>query len=73
MVYLLLYVDDILIASKDKMEVDHIKQQLHDEFEMKGLGLTKRTLGIEITRDRNSGRPGSESPSWMLNSISLVS
>ena len=25
MVYLLLYVDDMLIASKDKMEVDRIK------------------------------------------------
>ena len=37
MVYLLLYVDDILIISKDKMEVDRIKQQLCGYFEMKVL------------------------------------
>ena len=54
MVYLLLYVDDMLIASKDKMEVDHIKQQLCGEFEMKDLRQAKRILGMEITRHRKN-------------------
>ena len=55
MVYLLLYVNDMLIASKDKMEVDRIKQQLRDEFEMKDLRLAKGILGMEIMRDKKNG------------------
>jgi hypothetical protein len=31
-------VDDILIASKNKVEIDRLKAQLRIEFEMKGLG-----------------------------------
>ena len=37
------------------MEVDHIKQQLRGEFEMKDLGPLKRILGMEIMRDRKNG------------------
>ena len=51
MVYLLLYVDDMLIASKDKIKVDRIKQQLRGEIEIKDLVPTKRILGMEIMRD----------------------
>ena len=54
-VYLLLYVNDMLNASKDKMEVDCIKQQLHGEFKIKNLGPAKRILGMKITRDRKNG------------------
>ena len=54
MVYLLLYTDDMLIASKDKMEVDRIRQQLRSESRLKDLGLAKRILGMEITKDRKS-------------------
>ena len=53
-VYLLLDVDDMLIASKDKMEVGRIKQQLRDEFKIKDLGQAKMILGMEITRDRKN-------------------
>ena len=54
-VYLLLYVDGMIIASKDKIEVDRIKQQLHDKFEIKDLGSANRILGMEITRDEKGG------------------
>ena len=37
-IYMLLYVDDMLIASKDKSLIDKLKSQLSDEFEMKDLG-----------------------------------
>lgn len=37
-VYLMLYVDDMLIASRDKVEVNIVKKQLKSEFEMKDLG-----------------------------------
>ena len=51
-VILLLYVDDILIASNSKSKVEKLKSKLSREFEMKDLGAAKRILGIEIKRDR---------------------
>ncbi|KAG8486257.1 hypothetical protein CXB51_019640 [Gossypium anomalum] len=51
-VYLLLYVDDMLIASKSKVEIERLKTQLNFEFEMKDLGEAKKILGMEICRDR---------------------
>lgn len=46
--YLLLYVDDILIASKDKVEVHRLKAHLSNEFKIKDLGDAKKILGMEI-------------------------
>jgi hypothetical protein len=54
-IYLLLYVDDMLIAAKDKSEIAKLKAPLNLEFEMKDLGATKKILGVEIIRDRKSG------------------
>ncbi|KAI3465815.1 hypothetical protein Pfo_022478, partial [Paulownia fortunei] len=55
-IYLLLYVDDMLIASQSQMEIDKLKAQLNQEFEMKDLGKAKKILGIEISRDRTRGK-----------------
>jgi len=49
--HLLLYVDDMLIASKDKSLISKLKSQLIREFEMKDLGVAKKILGMEIQRD----------------------
>ncbi|KAG7532846.1 Zinc finger CCHC-type superfamily [Arabidopsis thaliana x Arabidopsis arenosa] len=54
-IYLLLYVDDILIASKDKRSIEDLKALLGSEFEMKDLGEAKKILGMEIERDRSKG------------------
>ncbi|KAH9762289.1 hypothetical protein KPL70_000762 [Citrus sinensis] len=54
-VYLLLYVDDILIAGKDLSDIKELKNLLKGEFEMKDLGSAKRILGIDIVRDRTVG------------------
>ena len=43
---MLLYVDDVLIASKSKVEIDKLKAQLAEEFEMKDHGEAKKILGI---------------------------
>ena len=51
-VYLLLYVDDMLIAAKNLSEIHILKMQLSSEFEMKDLGATKKILGMEIKRER---------------------
>ena len=47
-IYLLLYVDDMLIASKNKVEVEKLKTQMSIEFEMKDMREAKKILGMEI-------------------------
>ncbi|CAM8928612.1 unnamed protein product [Rhodiola kirilowii] len=50
--YLLLYVDDILIMSNSESEIAKIKKELNSNFDMKDLGTAKKILGINIVRDR---------------------
>ncbi|GJT93061.1 retrotransposon protein, putative, ty1-copia subclass [Tanacetum coccineum] len=52
-IYLLLYVDDMLIACKSKAEIGSTKTLLKREFDMKELGEAKKILGMEIIRDRS--------------------
>ncbi|KAL4590248.1 hypothetical protein LXL04_003174 [Taraxacum kok-saghyz] len=54
MIYLLLYVDDMLIAAKNMKEIQKLKHQLKADFEIKDLGASKKILGMEIVRDRKS-------------------
>lgn len=54
-VYLLLYVDDILIASESQYEIYKIMKLLSSEFEMKDLDCANKILGMKITRDRKKG------------------
>ena len=54
-IYLLIYVDDMLIASKNVEEIEKLKKQMKNEFEMNDLGEAKKILGMEITRDREKG------------------
>ncbi|KAH9778870.1 Integrase catalytic domain-containing protein [Citrus sinensis] len=52
-IYLLLYVDDMLVACKSREEIEVLKNLLSSEFEMKDLGSAKKILGMEIKRDRS--------------------
>ncbi|GKA20789.1 retrovirus-related pol polyprotein from transposon TNT 1-94 [Tanacetum coccineum] len=52
-IYLILYVDDMLIACKSKAEIGSTKSLLKKEFNMKELGETKKILSMEIIRDRS--------------------
>ncbi|CAM8986467.1 unnamed protein product [Rhodiola kirilowii] len=54
--YLLLYVDDILIMSNAESEIEKIKKELSMNIDMKDLGNTKKILGINIIRDRPNKR-----------------
>ena len=45
-IYLLLYVDDMLIAARSKAEISMLKTQLGKEFEMKDLGAARKIPGI---------------------------
>ena len=53
--YLLLYVDDILIASKSIDAVKRMKRTLSSKFEMKDLDPAEKILRMEICRDRCKG------------------
>ncbi|KAL1190989.1 Retrovirus-related Pol polyprotein from transposon TNT 1-94 [Cardamine amara subsp. amara] len=54
-VYLLIYVDDMLVAARDMKVISKLKQKLSEKFEMKDLGAAKKILGMEIVRDRVKG------------------
>jgi len=51
-IYLLLYVDDILLASSDRQEILKLKKKLNKEFEMKDLRNAKRILGMDIMKPK---------------------
>lgn len=55
-IFLLLYVDDMLIARCNMDDIVELKRLLGEEFEMKDLGAAKKILGMEIRRDRSSKR-----------------
>ena len=46
----------MFIASKSRSVIDKLKKDLSFEFEMKDLGEAKKVLGMEIKRDRRSGK-----------------
>nr|GEY48387.1 retrotransposon protein, putative, Ty1-copia subclass [Tanacetum cinerariifolium] len=52
-IYLLLYVDNMLIACKSKNEIGSTKSLLIKEFDMKELGEANKILGMEIARDQS--------------------
>lgn len=54
-IYLLLYVDDMLIASGSKSAIKDLKERLSSEFEMKDVGRASRILGMDIARERKEG------------------
>jgi len=49
--YLVLYVDNMLIAVRNKVHIQKLKAQLKKEFNMKDLGEVKKILGMKITWD----------------------
>ncbi|RVW21758.1 Retrovirus-related Pol polyprotein from transposon TNT 1-94 [Vitis vinifera] len=49
-IFLLLYVDDMLIAAESMVVVNKLKSLLSKEFDMKDLGAAKNILGMEIHR-----------------------
>eukprot|EP00253_Pinus_taeda_P006104 PITA_06104 len=51
-IYLALYVDDMLLVGNDKEIIQDLKSQLSSKFDMKDVGATNYILGMEIKRDR---------------------
>ena len=55
-IILVLYVDDMLIVSKNMDDINRLKEQTVRNFDMKDLGVEKQILGIEIHTDRRNGK-----------------
>ena len=53
MVFLVLYVDDILLIGNNVKILSDVKKWLAEQFQMKDLGNASYVLGIQIIRDRN--------------------
>jgi len=54
-IFLILYVDDILLATNDVGLLSEIKKFLSNNFEMKDMVETYYVIGIEIFSDRSQG------------------
>ena len=55
MLFIALYVDDLLIFANNHKTIDELKEGLQRKFDMKDLGEAHYCLGIRITRDRAKG------------------
>jgi hypothetical protein len=55
-IFLLLYVNDMLIAANSIVKFNKLKVLLSREFDMKDLGIAKKILGMEIHRDKDVKR-----------------
>ena len=53
--FLILYVDDILLATNDKGLMHEVKQFLSKHFDMKDMGDAFYAIGIKIFRDKHNG------------------
>eukprot|EP00253_Pinus_taeda_P028341 PITA_28341 len=51
-IYLVLYVDDMLLVGNNKEILEDLKTQLSSKFNMKDLGAENYILGMDIKRDR---------------------
>ena len=64
-IYLVLFVDNILIATNDIGMLHETKRFLSNKFEMKDLGVASFVLGIQIHRDRSQGILGLSQKSYI--------
>lgn len=64
-IILVLYVDDILLATNDKSLLHDVKKFLSNNFEMKDMGEASYVIGIVIFRDRKQGLLGLSQKSYI--------
>lgn len=53
--FLILYVDDILLFAKEKEDMSKVKETLQEHFETRDLGPSSGFVGMEIRRDESGG------------------
>lgn len=52
-VFVLVYVDDIIITGDSSVDIDAFVQQLHSAFSLKDMGALHYFLGVKVTRTTN--------------------
>ena len=57
-IYLILFVDDILLSTNDLGLLHQTKEFIFKNFEMKDMGEASYVIGIEIFHDRSQGLLG---------------
>ncbi|KAL0415999.1 UNVERIFIED_CONTAM: putative transposon Ty5-1 protein [Sesamum latifolium] len=72
-VFLVLYVDDMLIASPSITLIVELQNNLCKNFEMKGLGDAKRILGMTIDRNRKDSTIFLNQKSYVINVVEKFS
>ena len=53
--FLILYIDDILLATNYRGFMHEVKQFLSNHFDMKDMGDASYVIGINIFRDKHNG------------------
>ena len=66
-VYLLLYVDDMLLASSNLTQLQDVKNSILNRFKGKDLGKATRYLNIDIHRDRGNRTIKISQPQYIIN------
>ena len=54
-IYVLIYVDDVLVASRNLQLIEKVESMLKSEFSTNCLGDVKLYLEIQVSRDNNDG------------------
>ena len=68
--FLVLYVENILLATNDKSLLHEVKQFLSKNFDMKDMGEASYVIGIKIHRDRFQGILGLSQETYINRSSS---
>jgi len=66
----LLYVDDMLIAARNKTHIQKLKAQLKEEFDMKDLKEIK-ILGMKINRDKSTDKLWLSQKNYVLKMLQI--
>ena len=64
-VFVILYVDDILLIGNDVGTLSSVKVWLSNQFDMKDLGDASHILGIKLVRDRQKRMLGLSQASYI--------
>lgn len=51
--YVIVYVDDLIVACQTTQQLDHIESIFKSHFKMQSLGAIRHYLSIQVTRDKN--------------------